>query len=74
VTPLNNVVVIEKGKSNFSAYVPDFPGCVAAGDTLDEVEQLIREAMEMHVAGLREDGVPVPEPTSVTREIEIAGT
>ncbi|HYR43484.1 MAG TPA: type II toxin-antitoxin system HicB family antitoxin [Terriglobia bacterium] len=74
MTPLNNVVVIEKGKSNFSAYVPDFPGCVAAGDTLDEVEQLIREAMEMHVAGLREDGVPVPEPTSVTREIEIAGT
>lgn len=67
------VVVIERGKANFSAYVPDLPGCVAAADTLEEVEELIREAMEMHIAGLREDGMVVPPPTSLTREIEISG-
>ena len=65
------VVVIEKGKSNFSAYVPDLPGCVAVGDLIEEVEELIRGAMEMHIAGLREDGISVPPPSSLAREIDI---
>ena len=65
------VVVIEKGESNFSAYVPDLPGCVAAGDTVEEVEALIRGAMEMHIAGLREDGIAVPPPNSLSREIDV---
>ena len=66
------VVVIEKGESNFSAYVPDLPGCVAAGDSIEEVESLIRGAMEMHIAGLRQDGITVPPPSSFVREIDIA--
>ena len=64
-------VVIEKGENNFSAYVPDLPGCVAAADTLGETEQLIREAIEIHIRGMREDGLEVPEPTSLAREVEV---
>jgi len=66
------VVVIEKGESNFCAYVPDLPGCVAAGDSIEEVESLIRGAMEMQIAGLRQDGITVPPPSSLVREIDIA--
>ena len=51
-------VVIEKAENNYSAYVPDLPGCVATGATVEEAEQLIREAIEFHLTGLREDGVP----------------
>ena len=65
-------VVIEKGENNFSAYVPDLPGCVAAADTLGETERLIREAIEIHIRGMREDGLEVPQPTSLAREIEVA--
>jgi len=57
-------VVIEKADRNFSAYIPDLPGCIATGDTHEEVEQLIREAAQFHIEGLREDGLPVPEPMS----------
>ena len=64
-------VVIEKGENNFSAYVPDLPGCVAAADTLGETEQLIREAIEIHIRGMREDGLEVPQPTSLAREVEV---
>ncbi len=65
-------IVIENAGDNFSAYVPDLPGCVAAGDTLEETERLIREAIELHVAGLREDGLPVPEPTSHVDDVEVS--
>ena len=65
------IVVIEKGDSNFSAYVPDLPGCVAAGDSVEEIEELIREAAEFHIAGLRQDGETVPAPTSLIREIDV---
>jgi len=58
------VVVIEKAPKNYSAYVPDLPGCIATGRTTAEVRRHIRRAIRMHVAGLREDGLPVPEPTS----------
>lgn len=65
-------VVIEKAESNFAAYVPDLPGCVATGATLEAVEQGIREAIEMHLAGLREDGQPVPQPSSAVEYVDIA--
>jgi predicted RNase H-like HicB family nuclease len=65
-------IVIENAGSNYSAYVPDLPGCVAAGDTVEETEQLIREAIELHVAGLRDDGLPVPQPTSQVDYVEVA--
>ena len=56
-------IVIEKAEGNYSAYVPDFPGCVATGASLQEVEAEIREAIEFHVEGMREDGVTDPDPS-----------
>ncbi|MBI4612186.1 MAG: type II toxin-antitoxin system HicB family antitoxin [Planctomycetes bacterium] len=64
-------VVIEKGPHGYGAYVPDLPGCVAAGDTPEEVERLIREAITFHVEGLREGGFPVPHPTAACQYVEI---
>jgi predicted RNase H-like HicB family nuclease len=64
-------IVVEKAESNYSAYVPDLPGCVATGATVEETERLLREAIELHVRGLREDGLPVPEPSSVVDYVEI---
>ena len=58
------LVVIEKGASSFGAYVPDLPGCVAVGETRAEVTQLIHEAIEFHLEGMQEDGLPVPQPLS----------
>jgi predicted RNase H-like HicB family nuclease len=55
-------IVIEKAERNYSAYVPDLPGCVATGASLEEVEAEIREAIEFHLEGMREDGVPIPTP------------
>ena len=65
-------VVIEKAENNYSAYVPDLPGCIATGATIKEVEQLIREAIELHLAGLQEAGLPVPQPSSRVEYIEVA--
>jgi predicted RNase H-like HicB family nuclease len=59
------LVVIEKGANNYSAYVPDLPGCVSTGKTLGEVKRSIKEAVEFHIDGLREDGTEIPEPSSV---------
>jgi len=60
-------VVIEEGEQNLSAYVPDLPGCVTTGKTLDEIERNIREAIAFHIEGLRAEGLPIPVPhTSVT--------
>jgi predicted RNase H-like HicB family nuclease len=64
-------IVIEKAGSNFSAYVPDLPGCVATGVTVEETEREIRDAIEFHLAGLREDGAPIPEPSSYVDYVEI---
>lgn len=64
-------VVIEKAESNFSAYVPDLPGCVATGQTVGETEKLIREAIEFHLHGMREDGLPIPEPRSQVEYVEV---
>ncbi len=65
-------VVVEKGESSFGAYVPDLPGCIAAAETKEEVLKLIHEAIEFHVEGLREDGQPIPEPSSSIEYIEVA--
>jgi len=64
-------VVIEKAENNYSAYVPDLPGCVSVGDTLEEIEQMIREAIEFHIEGMRLDGEEVPAPTSLCAMIEV---
>ena len=64
-------VVFEKGPTSYGAYVPDLPGCVAVGDTLEEVERLIQEAIQFHIEGMREDGDTIPEPTSTVKEIEV---
>lgn len=63
-------VIFEKTGTGWSAYVPDLPGLAAAGGSFEETQQLIREGIEFHIEGLREDGQPVPEPT--TRAVEIA--
>lgn len=65
-------IVIEKAPGNYSAYVPDLPGCVATGATIEEVEAEIREAIEFHLEGLREDGLPAPTPESRVEYVEIA--
>lgn len=65
-------IVIEKAEGNFSAYVPDLPGCVATGATIEEVESQIREAIEFHLEGMREDGTPIPPPVSRVEYIDIA--
>jgi predicted RNase H-like HicB family nuclease len=64
-------IVVEKAKSNYAAYVPDLPGCVATGATVKETEQRLREAIKIHVQGLREDGLPVPKPCSRVDYVEI---
>lgn len=65
-------IVIEKAEGNYSAYVPDLPGCVAAGATVEEVEREIREAIVFHLEGLREDGLPRPLPSSRVDYVDVA--
>ena len=64
-------MIIEKGENNYSAYLPDLPGCVATGKTIEEIKQRMSEAIEMHVEGMIEDGLPIPEPNSEVDYIEI---
>ena len=64
--------VIEKAESNYAAYVPDLPGCVAAGQTIEETEKEIREAIDLHLKGMREDGLPIPAPSSSVDYVDIA--
>lgn len=64
-------IVIEKAEGNFSAYVPDLPGCVATGVSIADVESHIREAIEFHLDGLRQDGVEIPHPSSQVEYIEV---
>ena len=63
-------IVIEKADGNYSAYVPDLPGCVATGDTVEAVEHEIRDAIRFHIEGLRNDGLAVPQPTSIAEYVE----
>jgi len=64
-------VIIEAGEQNYSAYVPDLPGCIATGKTLDEVKAVMREAIAFHVEGLKLEGLPVPEPTTLAEYVEL---
>jgi predicted RNase H-like HicB family nuclease len=65
-------IVVEKAGNNFSAYAPDLPGCVATGSTVKEAEQEIQAAIQFHIDGLREDGLPIPSPSSVVEYLDIA--
>ena len=65
-------VILEKAKRNYSAYVPDLPGCVATGKTVQETLSAIRTAMEFHLEGLVEDGEPIPDPSSLVDYVEVA--
>ena len=64
-------IVIEKGERNFSAYVPDLPGCVATGDSIEEARREIQEAVAFHIEGIRADGLAVPEATSLVTYVDI---
>jgi predicted RNase H-like HicB family nuclease len=64
-------IVIEKGERDYSAYVPDLPGCVSVGDTLEEARAEIREAIESHLEGMREDGLQIPKPSSLAEYVEV---
>jgi predicted RNase H-like HicB family nuclease len=70
MTEMRYAVVIERDPTGVSAYVPDLPGCVAAGQSVEEVRALIQGAIRLHVAGLREDGEPIPEPSSQVEYVE----
>ena len=65
-------IIIETGEENYSAYCPDLPGVVAAGETEEEVLRLMKEAIEFHMEGLKEDNIPIPKPTVTARSIEVA--
>lgn len=65
-------IVIENAGPNYSAYVPDLPGCIATGASVEEVELEIREAIEFHLEGMRADGEPIPQPSSAVRYVDIA--
>jgi predicted RNase H-like HicB family nuclease len=66
------LIVVEKPGSNFSAYSPDLPGCVATGVTLEETKARMQTAIDMHVQGLREDRLPIPEPSATAEYVEVA--
>ena len=65
------LVVVEKGPKSFGAYVPDLPGCIAAGESREEVLTLIREAIEFHLEGLKEEGQSIPAPSSSSEVVEV---
>ncbi|MGA7748895.1 MAG: type II toxin-antitoxin system HicB family antitoxin [Gallionella sp.] len=65
-------IVVEKAGNNFSAYAPDLPGCVATGSTVKEAEKEMQAAIQFHIDGLREDGLPIPAASSVVEYLEIA--
>lgn len=66
-----DAVVIENAGGNYSAYVPDLPGCIATGPTVAETEELLREAVALHIQGMQEDGIPIPVPSSVVDYVEV---
>ena len=65
-------VIFEKAQNNWAAYVPDLPGCITTGRTLEETERNIRQAIEGHLQTMREFGEPIPEPTSLVKEVEVS--
>ena len=71
-SPMRYAIVIEDAGANFSAYVPDLPGCIATGSTVEEMETAIREAVEFHLDGLRSDNIPIPRASSRVDYVEVA--
>ena len=69
---MDYVVILERSENSYGAYVPDLPGCVAVGETQEEAMELIREAIEFHIEGLKQDGLPVPAPASLIRTVRVA--
>jgi predicted RNase H-like HicB family nuclease len=67
------LVIIEQGESSYGVYVPDLPGCVSVGDTIEEPEHMIREAITLHIQGMRADGLEIPMPMSIGQEMEVGG-
>ncbi len=65
-------IIIEKGEGNYSAYCPDLPGVVSAAETEEETVELMKEAIEFHLEGLKEDRIPIPKPTISARSVEVA--
>ncbi|HZH29796.1 MAG TPA: type II toxin-antitoxin system HicB family antitoxin [Pyrinomonadaceae bacterium] len=65
-------MIIERGERNYSAYLPDLPGCIATGKSVEEVKRRMRAAVELHLRGMREDGLPIPEPSSMAEYVEAA--
>lgn len=63
-------IVIERATANYAGYVPDLPGCVATGKTAEEAESLLQEAIALHLEGLKEDGLPIPEPSSSVKYLD----
>jgi len=72
MNPMKYGIVIETGERNCSAYVPDLPGCVATGKTVEETKNRIKEAIHLHIKGMREDGDAIPEPRTVCDFVEVA--
>ena len=65
-------MIIEQGERNYSGYLPDLPGCIATGKTIEELKTRMSEAIKLHLRGMREDGLPIPEPTSLAEYVEAA--
>ncbi len=65
------VVIVERGEGNYGAYVPDLPGCVAVAETKEEVMKLIREAIKLHLESMREEELPIPEPSSTSEYVQV---
>lgn len=66
------LVIVEPAGDSYAAFAPDLPGCVAAGDTVEETLDLMREAVQLHLAGMREDGDPIPAPRATAATVEVA--
>ena len=66
------VMIIEPGERNYSAYLPDLPGCIVTGTTIEEVRQRMRQAIEIHLEGMRADGLPIPKPSTLADYVEAA--
>ena len=72
MTRARYAIIIEKGERNYSAYCPDLPGVAAVGETEEETAELMKDAIELHLEGLKEDNLPIPEPTAIARSVEIS--
>src|SRR5580698_2870318 len=72
IMSMQYTIIIEKAKNNYSAYAPDLPGCITTGKTIEETSRNMQEAIALHIRGMREDGDPIPEPTTTAAVVEVA--